>query len=173
MSRLTAVIRKEIRELIPPLIFFFIFLHLVWFMRILMLKGTGLSVGTSLSVTLSALILAKAVLIADLLPVINRYPDKPLIYNVVWKTVIYVLIAMLIHYLERLYEFWREAGGFVAGNEKMLSEMVWSHFWAIQIFLTVMVFMYCAMHELARVIGENKVREIFFGLPPGASVASR
>jgi hypothetical protein len=34
---------------------------------------------------LAALILGKAVLIADLLPFINRYPDKPLVYNVVWS----------------------------------------------------------------------------------------
>jgi hypothetical protein len=37
--------------------------------------------------------------------------DKPLAYNVVWKTVIYVLAALVIHYLERLVDFWKEAGG--------------------------------------------------------------
>jgi hypothetical protein len=41
-------------------------------------EGTGISLGTSASVTLAALILGKSVLIADLLPLINRYPDKPL-----------------------------------------------------------------------------------------------
>src|SRR5215510_6685733 len=50
-------------------------------LRVLMLKGTGIALSTSWQVTLSALILGKAVLVADLLPFINRYPDKPLIYN--------------------------------------------------------------------------------------------
>ena len=112
-----------------------------------------------------ALILGKSVLIADMLPIINRYPDKPLAYNVAWKTAIYVLVALVIHYLERLVDFWKEAGGFVAGNEKLLAEMVWPHFWAIQILLAVLIFEYCVMHELARVFGGKKVREMFFGEP--------
>jgi hypothetical protein len=96
-------------------------------------------------------------------PIINRYPDKPLIYNVVCRTVIYVLIAMLVHYLERLVDFWREAGGFIAGNRKLIAEIVWPHFWAIQIFLVVVILMYCTMRELVRVIGRDKVWRMFFG----------
>jgi hypothetical protein len=42
------------------------------------------------------------VLIADMVPMINRFPNKPLIYNVAWKTVIYWLLSAVIHYLERL-----------------------------------------------------------------------
>lgn len=170
MSKLSAKIKEEIHELIPPTIFFFVALHFVAFIRVLMLKGTGIAVGTSLSVTVAALILAKAVLIADLLPFINRYPDKPLIYNVAWKTLIYFLVALAIHYLERVVEFWREAGGFVAANQKLLAEIVWPHFWAIQLLLTVLILMYCTMHELIRVIGTDRMRKIFFGAPSATSV---
>ncbi len=163
MSKLSSKIKEEIEALIPPTIFFFVALHLVALVRSLMLEGTGIAIGTSISVTVAALILAKAVLIADLLPFINRYPDKPLLYNVAWKTAIYFVIAMLVHYLERLIEFWRQAGGFVAGNEKLLAEIVWPHFWAIQIFLLVMILMYCTMREFVRVVGGDKVRRMFFG----------
>ena len=161
--------KEEVRELLPPAIFFFIALHIVALVRVLMLKGTGIPVTTSLSVTIAALVLAKAVLIADLLPFINLYPHKPLVYNVAWKTAIYVLIATLVHYLERLVHFSREAGGIVAGNEKLLAEIVWPHFWAIQIFLVVLILMYCTMRELIRVIGGDKVRRMFFGPMPGSS----
>ena len=78
----------------------------------------------------------------------------------------YVLVAMLLHYLERLADFWKEAGSLVAGNQKLLAEMVWSHFWAIQILLVVLILMYCTMHELVRVLGRDKVCEMFFGTPP-------
>jgi hypothetical protein len=111
----------------------------------------------------AALILGKAVLIADLLPFINRYPDKPLVYNVAWKTMVYVLVSMLVHYLERLVDFWREAGGVIAGNQKLLAEIVWPHFWAIQILLVVFILTYCTAREFVRVIGADKVRRIFFG----------
>lgn len=163
MSKLSAKIKEEIEALLPPTIFFFIALHLIALVRVLMLKGTGIALSTSASVTVAALILGKAVLLADLLPFINRYPDKPLAYNVAWKTTVYVLVSMLVHYLERLVEFWRKAGGFIAGNEQLLAEIVWPHFWAIQILLVVLILAYCTMRELVRVIGGEKVRQIFFG----------
>jgi hypothetical protein len=166
MSKLSATIKEEFEKLLPPTIFFFVALHLVAILRVLMLKGTGIALETSVSVTVAALVLGKSVLIADLLPFINRYPDKPLAYNVAWKTAIYVLVALLVHYLERLVDFSRAAGGLVAGNEKLLAETVWPHFWAIQIFLLVLILMYCTMHEFVRAMGGDKVRRMFFGPLP-------
>jgi len=163
MSKLSAKVKEEFHALLPPTIFFFVALHLVALVRVLMLEGTGITLGTSLSVTVAALILGKAVVIADLLPFINRYPDRPLAYNIAWKTAIYALIAILVHYLERLAEFWRQAGSFIAGNEKMLAEIVWPHFWAIQIFLALVILMYCTMRELVRAIGGDKTRRMLFG----------
>src|SRR6266566_4536891 len=128
-------LKEEFFKLLPPTIFFFVALHIVMFIRVLMLEGTGIAPSSSVSIAVAALILGKAVLLADMLPMINRFPNKPLIYNVAWKTVIYLLAATLIHYLERLVDFWRQAGSFLAGNEKLMSEMVWPHFWAIQIIL--------------------------------------
>jgi hypothetical protein len=163
MSKLTAKIKEEFYAILPPTTFFFIALHLVALIRILMLKGTGIAFSTSVSVTVAALVLGKSVVIADMLPIINRFPGKPLAYNVAWKTTLYVLVAMLVHYLERLIDFWREAGSFIAGNEKLLAEIVWPHFWAIQIILAMLISIYCTMNELARVLGRDKMRQLFFG----------
>jgi hypothetical protein len=166
MTKLSTKLKEEFFALLPPTIFFFVTLHIVMFIRVLMLKGTGVAPSSSISIAVAALILGKAVLIADMLPMINRFPNKPLIYNVAWKTLIYLLAATLIHYLERLIDFWRQAGGFVAGNQKLLAEIIWPHFWAIQIILFVLIVMYCTMHELVRVIGKEKVLRIFFGPMP-------
>ena len=166
MTKLSTTLKKEFFELLQPTIFFFVALHIVAFVRVLMLKGSGIAPSSSMSIAVAALILGKAVLIADLLPMINRFPNKPLIYNVAWKTLIYWLMATLIHYLERLVDFWRQTGSLVAGNEKLLAEIVWPHFWAIQIILFVLIVMYCIMHELVRVIGKEKVLRIFFGPMP-------
>jgi hypothetical protein len=165
-----AKLKEEFFKILPPTIFFFVALHIVMFIRVLMLKGTGLSPYSSASIAVAALILGKAVLIADMLPTINRFPSKPLIYNIAWKTVIYWLISAVIHYLERLIDFWRQTGGFVAGNQKLLSEIIWSHFWAVQIILFVLIAMYCTMHELVRVIGKEKMLRIFFGPMPAPEV---
>jgi hypothetical protein len=166
MPNLSSKLKEEFFKLLPPTIFFFVALHIVAIIRVLMLKGTGVSPLGSISIAVAALILGKAVLLADMLPLINRFPNKPLIYNAAWKTLIYLLMSALIHYLERLIDFWRQAGSFIAGNEKLLAEIVWPHFWAIQIILFVMIAMYCTMHELVRVIGRDKVLQIFFGPMP-------
>ena len=171
MSKLAEKTKEEIEALLPPTIFFFVALHIVALIRVLMLKGTGIAAGTSVAVAVAALILGKAVLLADMLPFINRYPTKPLIYNVVWKTVLYTLVALLIHYLEHLVDFWRQTGSLVAGNRKLLAEIVWPHFLAIQILLIVMIFSYCTIRELARVLGEDKLIEMFFGIRRRARVS--
>jgi hypothetical protein len=130
------------------------------------MKAEGISALSSVSIAIAALVMGKSVLLADLLPIVNRFPDKPLIYNVTWKSSIYVLVSLLIHYLEHLIDFWRQTGGFVAGNEELWAEIVWPHFWAIQIMLLALIIMYCTMHELVRVIGREKAMRIFFGPMP-------
>ena len=166
MTKLGTTLKKEFFELLPPTIYFFVALHIVAFVRVLMLEKTGIAPSSSISIAVAALILGKAVLIADMLPFINRFPHKPLIYNIAWKTVIYLLISAVIHYLERLIDFWRQTGGFVAGNQKLFAEIIWPHFWAIQIILFVLIVAYCMVHELVRVIGKEKALRIFFGPMP-------
>jgi len=163
MSKAIAKIKEEFYAVLPPTLFFFIALHIVAIVRVLMNKGTGIPLATTASVAISALVLGKSVLLADMMPLINRYPQKPLIYNVVWKTLIYLVVATIIHYLERLWDFAKEAGGVAAGNEAMLVQMVWPHFLAIQVLLFVLILMYCTMHELTRALGRDKVLKIFFG----------
>ena len=167
MSELTAKIKHEFLEMLPPTIFFFILLHVIALIRALMVKGTGISLPTTASVALAALILGKAVLLANMLPFINRFPVKPLIWNAAWKTVIYTLIAGFIHYLERLYDYWKEAPSIAAANHQLLAEMSWPRFWAIQILLLVLILNYCVFAELARIIGRDRLKAIFLGpIPP-------
>ncbi len=170
MNKLISKLKEELFAVLPPTIFFFVALHVVVFVRVLMLKGAGLAPLSTVSIAIAALILGKSVLIADMLPIINRFPERPLVYNVLWKTFIYLLVSALIHYLERLYDFSQQAGGIAAGNDMLLAEIVWPHFWAIQIVLLVLILMYCTMHELARVIGADMVLRIFFGPVPARTV---
>jgi len=166
MRTMIGKIKEEIGKLLPPTIFFFITLHMIALVRALMLKGTGIPVASSIVVTVAALTLGKAVLLADALPFVNRFPDKPLAYNVAWKTVIYFIAASFIHYLENLYDFWKEAGGLVAGNERLLAAIVWPHFLATEILLVAILLLYCTIREFIRVIGREKARAIFFGPLP-------
>jgi hypothetical protein len=166
MSKLTATIKHEFLEMLPPTIFFFVILHIVVIVRTLMTRGTGIELPTSASVTIAALILGKSVLLANLLPFVNRFPEKPLIWNASWRTLIYALVALFIHYLERLYDYWKEAPGLMAANHKLIAEINWPQFCAIQILLVTLIANYCVLAELARVLGPGKFRKIFLGPMP-------
>jgi hypothetical protein len=166
MHKILEKLKEEFFAILPPTIFFFVALHIVTFIRVLMAEGSNFVPLSTASIAVASLILGKSVLIADMLPPINRYPNKPLAYNIVWKTVIYLLMATVIHYVERLIEFSRQAGGVIAGNEKLLTEIVWPHFWAVEILLFVLIVNYCTARELVRVIGREKALRLFFGPTP-------
>jgi hypothetical protein len=166
MSKAAEKLKEEFLKLLPPTIFFFVALHIVGIVRELMVKGTGLGVLSSAQIAIGALLLGKAVLLADMLPSINRFPQKPLAYNVAWKTTIYFVFATLLHYLEHLFDVWREVGSVAAANAKLLATIVWPHFWALQIVLLMLILNYCVIRELGRVIGGDKLLKLFFGARP-------
>ena len=166
MHKILEKLKEEFFAVLPPTIFFFVTLHLVTFIRVLIARGSHFEPLSTMSIAIASLILGKAVLITDMLPPINRYPNKPLAYNIAWKTVIYLLMATLIHYVERLIDFSRQADGIVAGNAKLLAEIVWPHFWAVQIILFILILVYCTARELARVVGRERMLRLFFGPLP-------
>jgi hypothetical protein len=163
MSDLWHWLKDEFHEVLPPAIFFFISFHIVAIDRRLMLRQYGLPLSSIASATLAALLVAKVVLITDMLPLINRFPDKPLMYNVAWKTAIYVAAALLVHYLEYLVPLWWRTGELGAANRLLVGEIVWPHFWAVQLWLVVLLFVYCTLRELIRAIGRETIIQMFFG----------
>ncbi|BFG77375.1 hypothetical protein PTKU46_54080 [Paraburkholderia terrae] len=84
-------------------------------------------------------------------------------WNVAWKTLMYALVALVVHYLERLDEYWKEAPGPTAANSLLWADINWPRFWAVQIRLVTLILMYCVSAVLARVIGRQKLKAMFFG----------
>jgi hypothetical protein len=163
MATLTAKIKEEAIKALPPTIFFFVLLHIVALIRSLMVKGTGLELETTESVLIASLVLGKSVLVADMLPFINRFPDKPLVWNVSWKTLIYALVALVVHFCERLYDYWKDAPSLAAANHQLIAEMNWPRFWAIQLLLVTLIFNYCVIAEIARALGRGTLKTMFLG----------
>ena len=168
MSKFSHGLKHFVLELIPPVVFFFVAFQLLALTRALMLKQYGIEVATFVVATVSALVAAKVVLLADLLPFINRFPGRPLIYNIAWKTWIYFLAAGVVRYLEIFIHFYRVHRTVRDANRHMYDEVVWPHFWAIQIWLTVLLLIYCTMHELVDALGRDRMRELFFGVSGSA-----
>lgn len=164
MSKFSNGVKHLVLELIPPFIFFFIAFQLIAFTNSLMLRQYGIDVTTFLEATIGALVVAKVVLLSDLLPFSKPSPRRPLIFNVAWKSVIYILAAFVVRYIEALIHFYRQNETLLHVNRRMISEIIWPHFWAIQIWLTVLLLIYCCMDAVVRTVGQDKVRELFFGV---------
>ena len=165
MTKLWHTVKHEFLEVLPPTIFFLVTFHIVLLDRALMLSEYGLHLSSMAAAAVMALLVAKVVLLADKLPFINRFPEKPLIYNEVWKTVIYVTASLFVHYLEHFSPLWWRTGSFAEGNRDLWREIVWPHFWAIQLWLVVLIFVYCAARELIRILGRERIVHIYFGHP--------
>ncbi len=163
MSKLLCLIRHEFLQILPPTLFFFVAFNVIGVTKALMLRELGIDFSGFAAAAVGALLVGKVVLLADKLPFINRFPEKPLIYNVVWKTMIYVAAVFLVRYVEHIVPFLLESGGLGAAHARLLAEVVWPHFWSIQIWLIVLFFVYAAAHELVRLIGRAEARRLFFG----------
>ena len=163
MSKIFQRLKQEFLGVIPAAIYFFIAFQLLAFTRDLIVQEYDVEISTFVAATVGALIVAKIVMVVDLLPFVNRFPDKPLIYNIVWKTSIYLVAAFLFRYIEYLVPFVLDYGDIAEANRHLLDEVVWPHFWIVQIWLFVLFFLYCVLKELVRVLGRDSVSSMFLG----------
>lgn len=165
LKKILATIKHEFFEMLPPTIFFFIAFCLLAVTQKLVLRqydipfhGIGMAV-------IGALLVGKVVLITDHFSFVNKFPDRPLLYNVIWKTIIYFSAALFARYLEHIVPLWLKYEDFVIANQALIEETLWSHFALVMMWCSVLFFIYCSMRELVRVIGREQVKQMFLGKP--------
>ena len=163
MGKILHTIKHEFFEVLPPTIFFFLAFSLLILTKILVLEEYGIQASGFAAAVIGALLVGKIVLVLNKVPFFNKYPGKPLVYNVVWKTGILLLSACVVRYIEHLFPFFSEFGNIVEAHEHLLEEVAWPHFWMIQLWLSVLFFVYCAIREFEQAIGREEFIFMFFG----------
>ena len=164
MPRILKTFRREFLHVLPPTLFFFVAFNVISINKALMLREHGIDFAGFAGATVGAMLVGKVLLVADKFPAINRFPEKPLIYNVLWKTMIYMLAVFLVRYVEHLVPVAIEAGKLSGVHTHLLEEIIWPRFWSIQIWLLVLFFVYATAHELVRYIGRDEAMRIFLGI---------
>ncbi len=162
LKKTGAIAMREVREIIPPTLFFFVAFSLLLLTQTLVLEEHGIDGWDWGGAVVGALVVGKVVLVADKFKFVDRYPKEPLIWNAVWKTLIYVAAASAVHYLEELLPLVFGGQGFAAANRTLLAGFDWHRAALIHMWLTVLLFVYCCPRELVRHVGPHKVRRMFF-----------
>ena len=163
MHKIYQRLKHEFLSVIPAAVFFFVGFQLLALTRALILKEFDIEIWGFVTAAVGALVVAKVIMVIDLLPFVNRFPDKPIVYNVTWKATIYFIATFFARYIEHMFLFVREYGDLAAANRHLFDDIIWSRFWVIQIWLLVLLLIYCVSKELIRVFGASRVREVFFG----------
>lgn len=159
--KLVEKLKHEFLLILPPTIFFFFAFILLAITQRLIQREYGLPLTGFGVAVIGAVLVGKVVLITDNLAFMNKFPDKPLLYNIVWKSGIYFLATFLVRYFEHVLPLLREYGGIMEANRHLLAAVIWPHFWIIQMWLAVLFFLYCSLRELVRLIGREKVIRVF------------
>ena len=163
MNRILQRLKREFIGVIPTAVFFFVAFQLLALTKFLILRQYEIPIEVFLAATIGALVVAKVVLVVDLLPFFNRFPDKPLVYNIAWKTTLYLMAAILVRYIEHLVPFVLEHGSITEATRRLFAEVIWPHFWLVQIWLFVIFLVYCTLRELARVLGRERLIALLVG----------
>lgn len=166
--RVGIVLKRELRELIPPTLFFLVAFSLLLVTQALVLLDYGIDLLKLSQAVIGALVAGKILLIVNVFPFVDRYPARPLIWNTLWKALVYNLAALIFRYLEALIPLWIEHGSLATGSDALFAAIHWPHFWLVQLWLAVLFLIYCAVCELSRALGRDRLLALFFGRRAGA-----
>ena len=156
-------LRDKLLEVLPAITFFLVAFNLIVLTDALAAGEYGLRPFSFVRASIAAVLVGKAVLLANFIPFVNAFPDKPLICNTLWKAFLYTLSAFLVRYAARLLVLTIRYGNVAAANRHLISDVDWPRFWAIQIWVAVLFLVFAAAEELGRVLGRGRLRRMFIG----------
>jgi hypothetical protein len=139
---------------------YLVFAAFTWYRRFLLAAYdiTYTDYGVAL---IEALILAKVIMIGDVLRLGRGLEHKPLIYPTLFRTVVFSLFICAFTFIEHaIKNFWSGkgmGGSFVEFYGKELHEFLAGF---LVVFVAFVPFF--AFRELGRVLGEGKIRALFF-----------
>ena len=163
MSNFFQRIKHEIIHVIPTILYFWFAFCLIHFTSNLTLTSYDVKYYNYLGLTIGALFVGKVLIIVNSFSFINAFPTKPLIYNIAWKSFIYVGAILIVRVVERgihLYWQYKDMRTVCQALQEILIEPV---FWQTQIWLFLFFLMYVIYSEFVRVLGKNKVKRMLFG----------
>lgn len=163
MKKWLAALRHEFVTFIPALIYFVVTFNLIHYAENLILAQNNVRFYSYWTVTVGALIVAKCLIIVNWLPFINLFPARPLVYNIVWKFFIYNIFIFVVRLIELTIDLVREFETFDGIRLQVYNALSHPIFWTGEVTIAMVLFGFILYTEVAKSIGEEKVRKLIFG----------
>lgn len=163
MRRTLVFLKKEFLEMLPPTIFFLFVFTVVLVARHYTVEDYTLSADSWRLVFISALIAGKAILIADALPLFRWLEHSRLIYNVIWRVLLYLAIVLFFQVLEDLIPLWRKLGSLSGATTAWVDEVNWQKFWATHLVFVVFLSFYSLVTGIIDALGRERFMRMLFG----------
>jgi hypothetical protein len=160
--RLLAFVINELREVLPPTVFFAVSFNLLVLTTDLILADYRASFANFMVATMAALVVGKSVLLANVTPFLRRFDMAPMIQPVLFKTIVYWAVVFLVRFLEKLIEYLFAGGTISKIPEYVATHFTWHRFAAIQIWIFVLFLIYTSVTELNARLGDGELLKIFF-----------
>jgi hypothetical protein len=110
---------------------------------------------------IKALVLAKVIMIGAVLRLGRGLEDKPLIYPTLYKTAVFTLFVGIFTVLENVIKSFWKGTGFTGNLVEFLGKGP-NEFIANAMIVFVAFIPFFGVKELGRVLGEDKIRALFF-----------
>jgi hypothetical protein len=164
--RIGARLLHEVREALPPTIFFFVGFNFVVLTSNLLVAQYLIGLTNFMLATVAALVVGKAVLIANMMPFVRRYDRAPLIRPILFKTAVYWIVVFFARLLERFVHFSMEGNPPADFFPYLATTFSWHRFSAISLWILVLFLIYVTASEFSHLFGPGELRRLFFTSRP-------
>ena len=150
------------RHLLPPTLYFFVAFNVITFTTNLLAHNYWFHLTSFILASTLALVVGKVVLVVDKIRIIDRFRGAPLIQPILYKTVFYSVVVLIVRILEKVVHFAFDANGFGAAFQAAIHDFTWHRFVAVHLWIFVCFLIYVTATELDALVGDGQLRRLFF-----------
>jgi hypothetical protein len=172
MGKVVSKVTGELRELLPAMSFFFIVFHMLAATRAVLTGRSGFSLFRSSVALAAAFTVAHSISLVRERPFARRFDERPMMWAILWKTLIFGTVTMLFHWGEELFHGILRTHDLGQAVDEMVHALPLSYRLIIQMWLWSAVFLFTIVTEIVERFGLDRVRAVLFHDPAAAGPGS-
>jgi hypothetical protein len=153
---------RAIRHLLPPTLYFFVAFNLITFTTNLLVHNYWFHLTDFVLANTTALVVGKIVLVVDKVRIIDKFRGGPLILPILYKTVFYSVVVLVVRFLEKALHFAWDSGGFGSAFQDELQQFTWHRFVAVHLWIFICFLIWVTATEFSALVGNNQLFRLFF-----------